>query len=114
MRAKVKTSFSNPGSLVQLGVPVLCDGISRAVRQVSYSGRQPSPPPQLPLKRWASAMVAARIKMRIGGRRLFTGAAGAFSIQYSVFSVQYSVFSIQYSVMRISAVLRLYGALSLS
>src|ERR1043166_1965128 len=60
MRAKVKTSLSKPGSLVQFGVPVLCEPISRAVRQVSYSGRQPSPPPHRPRQRWAVARPAAR------------------------------------------------------
>src|SRR5665213_2440361 len=35
IRAKVKTSSSKPGSLVQLGVPVLCETVSRAVRTVS-------------------------------------------------------------------------------
>ena len=31
MRTKVNTSFSKPGALVHLGVPVLCEGTSRAV-----------------------------------------------------------------------------------
>ena len=42
IRANVNTSFSNPASFVQLGVPVLCEAISRAVRTVS--GSTVSPP----------------------------------------------------------------------
>ncbi len=35
MRVKVNTSFSKPGALVQSGVRVLCQAVSRAVRTVS-------------------------------------------------------------------------------
>ena len=71
IRAKVKTSFSKPGSLVQVGVPVLCETTSRAVRQVSYSGRQCSPPPHPP-QRWAVLTPAASRRMASEhlGRRL--------------------------------------------
>src|ERR1041384_2198098 len=40
-RAKVNTSCLKPGALVQLGVPVLCDSVWRAVRSVSSSTTKP-------------------------------------------------------------------------
>src|SRR5450759_4844607 len=69
-RTNVNTSFSKPGALVQLGVPVLCVGTSRAVR-VSSLIQPPSlhsplrPPPKTPPRNrrcWASTMPSAHIK----------------------------------------------------
>src|ERR1043166_2442726 len=75
MRAKAKVSRSNPAALVQLGVSVLCEGTSRAVRHVSNSGVPPPPPPALPLQRWARATPASRSKISGMSRKVFMGAA---------------------------------------
>src|SRR5258706_327516 len=60
MRTNVKTSFSNPGALVQRGNSALWVGTSRAVRMGASSGIQASPPPQPPRKRWASNRLAEK------------------------------------------------------
>ena len=58
MRTKVKTSFSKPGALVQWGVPVLCEGTSRAVRTSSIVGCGPAA-----RRRWASAATAKTARL---------------------------------------------------
>src|SRR6266581_718355 len=71
MRTKVKTSLSNPDELVQFGVPVLCDGASRAVL---YSPSYNSPPPECHCAAIPARARASNPERMAGWRINFIGA----------------------------------------